>query len=153
MHGRWGVAGLAPVTFLGENMENFNSLFEYFNILKLSIQSIQNPAFRKCIYISSKFVCSLWSPLTGKCTFILLYTTHNLKTCLINNTSRASAESKKVRYVSKRGGGGGLGGLQKNVHAYDVSCGQNRYVTLPFQEQSLTNQNVGKSIVTWKFIY
>ena len=50
-----------------------------------------------------------------KCTFVLLYTALNLKACL-NNASEALAESKKVRDVSKGGGGGGMGGLQKNVH-------------------------------------
>ena len=40
------VGGLAPVTFLGEKIvENFDSLIKNFNILKSSIQSIQNPAF------------------------------------------------------------------------------------------------------------
>ena len=42
----WGVGGgLASVTFLGENHGNFDSLFENFDILNSSIQSIQNPAF------------------------------------------------------------------------------------------------------------
>ena len=65
-----------------------------------------------------------------KGTFILLYTTLDLKACKINNASGASVESKKVRDVSKEGwaegrGGrrGGVGGgegwaesSQKNVH-------------------------------------
>ena len=46
---RWGLGGLAPVTFLGEKS------WKFFNILKLSTQSIQNPAFRKCIYILGIF--------------------------------------------------------------------------------------------------
>ena len=45
-----------------------------------------------------------------KCTFILLYTTLNLKACKINNASGVSTESKKVRDVSKGRG------LQKDVH-------------------------------------
>ena len=40
-----GVGGLAPVTFLGENCRNVDSLLKIFNILKSSMQSIQNPAF------------------------------------------------------------------------------------------------------------
>ena len=60
-----------------------------------------------------------------KCTFILLYTALNLKTCKINNASGAKAESKKVRDVSKGGGG------SPEERPYDVSRGQNRYVRLP----------------------
>ena len=45
--GRWGgEGGLAPVTFLPEkSWKKFDSLMKIFNILKLSMQSIQNPAF------------------------------------------------------------------------------------------------------------
>ena len=39
-----------------------------------------------------------------KCTFILLYTKLNPKACKINYPPGASAESIKVRDVSKRGG-------------------------------------------------
>ena len=59
-----------------------------------------------------------------KCTLILLYTTLNLKAFKINNASGASTESKKVRDVSKGGGG------SPEKRPYDVSRGQNRYVTL-----------------------
>ena len=55
---------------------------------------------------------------------MLLYTTLNLKAYKINNTSGASIESKKVRDVSKGGGA-------PEKRLYDVSRGQNRYVTLP----------------------
>ena len=58
--------------------------------------------------------------------FILLYTTLNPKACKITNASGAPAESKKVRDVSKGGGGG-----SPKKCPYDVSRGQNRYVTLP----------------------
>ena len=60
-----------------------------------------------------------------KCTFILLYTALNLKDFTINNASGASAESKKVRDVSKGGGG------SPEERPYDVSRGKNRYETLP----------------------
>ena len=62
-----------------------------------------------------------------KCTFELLYTALNLKACMINNASEATAVSKKVRDVSK----GGWGGGSPEERPYDVSCGQNRYATLP----------------------
>ena len=88
-------------------VENFDSLLKIFNVLKLSIQSIQNPAF-KCICM---LIVRSWS--CPNCTFMRLYTTLNPKACKINNVSGASAESKKVRDVSK---GGGVGGSQKNVH-------------------------------------
>ena len=58
-----------------------------------------------------------------KCTFILLYTTLSLKACKINNASGTSAEQKKVRDISKGGGGVGKGSPEK--HPYDVSRGQN----------------------------
>ena len=62
-----------------------------------------------------------------KCTFILfLYTALNLKACTINNASGASVVSKKVRDVSKGGGG-----ESPEERPYNVSRGQNRYVTLP----------------------
>ena len=61
-----------------------------------------------------------------KCAFILLYTALNLKACTINNASGASVESKKVRDVSKGGWG-----VSPEERPYDVSRGQNRYVTLP----------------------
>ena len=47
----------------------------------------------------------------------------------MNKTSGALAESKKVRDVSKRGVGGGF----PENRPYDVSRGQNRYVTLPLK--------------------
>ena len=46
--------------------------------------------------------------------------------CKINNASGDSAESKKVRDSSK----GGVG-VPRKTSIYDVSRGQNRYVTLP----------------------
>ena len=58
--------------------------------------------------------------------FILLYTALNLKDFTINNASGASAESKKVRDVSKGGGGG-----SPEERPHDVSRGKNRYETLP----------------------
>ena len=58
-----------------------------------------------------------------KCTFVLLYTALNLKACTINNASGASAVSRKVRAVPK-----GRGSPEERP--YDVSRGQNRYVTL-----------------------
>ena len=61
-----------------------------------------------------------------KCTFIFLYTALNLKACTINNASGATAVSKEVRDVSK----GGWGGGSPEERPYDVSRGQNRYVTL-----------------------
>ena len=65
-----------------------------------------------------------------KCTFILLYTALNLKACMINNASGASAESKKcVTFL--RGGGG-----SPEERPYDVSRGQNRYVTLPLHRNA-----------------
>ena len=63
--------------------------------------------------------------LCPKCTFTLSYTTLNLKDCKVNNATGASAKSKKVRDVSKGGGG------SPEERPYDVSRGQNRYVTLP----------------------
>ena len=54
--GGWGGEGVGAC-FSVKIMENFDSMFENFYILKSSIQSIQNPAFCKCIYISSIFVC------------------------------------------------------------------------------------------------
>ena len=59
-----------------------------------------------------------------KRTIILLYTTLNLKACKINNASGTLTESKKVRDVFK-------GGESPEKRPYDVSRGQNRYVTLP----------------------
>ena len=63
-----------------------------------------------------------------KFTFILLRTALSHKACTINNASEASAESKKVRDVSKGGWGGGRSPEER---PYDISCGQNRLVTLP----------------------
>ena len=60
-----------------------------------------------------------------KFTFILLRTALNHKACTINNASEDSAESKKVRDVSKGGGGGSA-----EERPYDISRGQNRFVTL-----------------------
>ena len=60
-------------------------------------------------------IISSW--LCPKCTFILLYTTLNLKACKINNR-------KKCVTFLRRGGG------SPEEHPYDVSRGQNRYVTL-----------------------
>ena len=57
-----------------------------------------------------------------KCTFILLYTTLNLKACKISNGSGASVELKKVRDISK---GGGVGKGSPEKRPYDVSRGQN----------------------------
>ena len=61
-------------------------------------------------------IISSW--LYPKCTFILLYTTLNLKTCKIN------CRKKCVTFL--RGSGG-----SPEERSYDVSRGQNRYVTLP----------------------
>ena len=71
--------------------------------------------FYKCIYILSICMLIIRSWLCPKCTFTLLYTTLNLKDCKVNNATGASATSKKLRDVSK-GGGGGVEGLQKNIH-------------------------------------
>ena len=71
-----------------------------------------------------------------KCTFTL-HTHHSvLKPSLINNASEASAESKKVHDVSM----GEWGGGSPEERPYDVSRGQNRYVTL-----LLGNVQSGKS--------
>ena len=78
-----------------------------------------------------------------KCTFIILYTTLNLKACKIKNASGVSAESKKVRNVSKEGRGGVS---QKNLH--DVSRGKNRYVTLPLDQNTFRPVNKLGSITT-----
>ena len=123
--GRGG--GLALGRFSVKIVENFDSLLKIFNVLKLSIQSIQNPAF-KCICM---LIVRSWS--RANCTFMLLYTTLNPKACKINNASGASAESKKVRDVSKGGVGGGI----PEKRPYDVSRGQNRYVALPLVEVSI----------------
>ena len=64
----------------------------------------------------SVYVCSLSGPGT----------TLNLKGCKINNAPGASAKSKKVRDISKGEGGGGF----PEECPYDVSRGQNRFVTL-----------------------
>ena len=56
-----------------------------------------------------------------KCTFILLYTALNLKACKINY------RKKCVTFLR----GGGWGGGSPEERPYDVSRGQNRYVTLP----------------------
>ena len=71
--------------------------------------------------------------LCPKWTFILLYTTLNFKACKINHISEALTELKKVRDVSKEGWGGGVGSPEKRP--YDISCGQNRYVTLPLHSK------------------
>ena len=60
-------------------------------------------------------IISSW--LCHKCTFILLYTTLNFKACKINY------RKKCVTFL--RGGG------SPEKRPYDVSRGQNRYVTLP----------------------
>ena len=39
-------------------MENFDTLFENFNILDSSIKSIQNPAFSS-VYLYLKYICML----------------------------------------------------------------------------------------------
>ena len=81
---------------------------------------MQNPAFSMCIYILNIYVCSLSDP--GFAPSVLLYLA-----CKINNAGLlASAKSKKMRDVSK-GGGGGV----PEERPYDVSRGQNEYVTLP----------------------
>ena len=76
-----------------------------------------------------------------KCTYILLYTALNPKACTINSASEASAESKKVRDVSK---GGGWGSPEERP--YHVSRGQNRYVTLPlpliFEDSNYSNDKL-----------
>ena len=101
-------------------MENFDILTKTFDILKSSIQSIQNPAFSysKCIYI--KYICMLIisSWLCPKCTFILLYTTLNLEACKINN------RKKCVTFL--RGGGG-----SPEERPHDVSRGQNNMRCFP----------------------
>ena len=56
--------------------------------------------------------------------YTFTHTALNLKTCTIND-SGASSESKNGRDVSKGGGG------SPEERPYDVSRGQNRYVTLP----------------------
>ena len=59
-------------------MENFDSSMKIFNILKSSIQSIQNQAF-SLVYLRFKYiyVCSLSAP--GFAPSVLLYTTLTLK--------------------------------------------------------------------------
>ena len=57
--------------------------------------------------------------LCPKCTFILLYTTVKLKACKVNYRKKCA--------TFLRGGGGG----SPEECPYDVSRGQNRYVTLP----------------------
>ena len=52
-------------------MENFDSLLKIFNILKSSIQNIQNLAFCKYIYILSIYVCSLAG--SGLCPCLGIY--------------------------------------------------------------------------------
>ena len=96
-------------------MENFDSLMKIFNILKSSIQSIQNQAF-SLVYLHFQYiyVCSLLAPSVAPS--VLLYNTH-LKACKIND--------RKVRDVSN----GGWWGFPKERQC-DDSCGQNRYVTL-----------------------
>ena len=65
-------------------------------------------------------IISSW--LCPKCTFILLYTTLNLKACKINY------RKKCVTFLR----GVGVGGGSPEERPYDVSRGQNRYVTLPY---------------------
>ena len=86
-------------------MENFDSLKNFFNILKLSTQSIPNLHLNYiCMLIISSWLCF-------KCTCILFYTTLILKACKINN------RKKYVAFL--RGGGGSPEG-----RPYDVPCGQ-----------------------------
>ena len=80
------------------------------------------------VSILSIYVLIIRSWLCPKCTFTLLYTTLILKSYKINNATGASAKSKKVRDVSKEGGGE-LGSPEERP--YDVSRGQNRFATLP----------------------
>ena len=61
--------------------------------------------------------------LYPRCTFKLLCTTLNLKACKIDNATRTSAKSKKVRDVSKEWGE--VGGLTPEERQYDAARGQN----------------------------
>ena len=81
--GGWAFGGCD--VFRGEIVEDFDSLMNIFNILRSSIQSIQNAAFSQ-VYLHFQYICMLIisSWLYPKCTFILLYTTLNLKACKIN---------------------------------------------------------------------
>ena len=92
-------------------MENFDSLMNIFNVLKSSIQSKQNPAF-SLVYLHFRYVCIL-----------ILYTTLNVKAGKINY--------RKKSMTFLRGGG------SPKERRYDVSRGQNRYVTLPLVPMSL----------------
>ena len=67
--------------------------------------------------------------LCPKCTFKRLCTLLSSHACKIDNASGAPAESKKVRDVSKRV----WRRRSPEERSYDVSRGQNRYVTLPVQ--------------------
>ena len=49
---------------------------EIFNVLKSSIESIQNPAFCKCICILSIFLCSLSGPDFAPSVLLNFYTHH-----------------------------------------------------------------------------
>ena len=70
-------------------------------------------------------MCSLSDPGLDPSVYLyFLYTTLNPKACKINNASRVSAESKCMTFL--RGGG-----ESPEKRSYDVSRGQNRYVTLP----------------------
>ena len=61
---RWGVGGGVGAcdVFQRKIVENFDSLIKIFNILKSSIQSIQNPAF-SYVYLHFKSICMLMALL------------------------------------------------------------------------------------------
>ena len=85
----------------------------------------------------------------SKCTLplILLRTALNLKACTINNASGASAESKKVGDISKAGWGG-----SPEERLYDVSRGQNRFVTRPLlQNNNIKSWYVPRKMVSGRF--
>ena len=132
------------MTFL---VENFESLLKIFNILKSSVQSIQNPAFLGG-YLYFKYICVLiiMSWPCPKCTFIFVYTIFNLKVCKINNSSGASAESKFLSAIFQSGDG-----RSPEKRPYDVPRGQNRYVMFPLLFESLLTHIVPLEVQQWCF--
>ena len=75
-YGRWGEGvGACDVSPL-KMVEN--CLLKIFNILKSSIQNIQNPAFCKCIYNLSIYVCSLAGPGFAPSVLLYFYTQHSI---------------------------------------------------------------------------
>ena len=121
--GGGGGRKLAPVTFHGEKPWKISIVCrKFFGTIYTKYTKSQH--FHKCIYILSIYVCSLSGPGT-----ILV----NLKGCKIVNATGATAKSKKVRDVFK----GGWGGGSPEERPYDVSRGQNRFVTLPLAHYSL----------------